>query len=190
MDFLKRNTKLGEKPLKFKCRKLLISNSFQSNNRLYYNRFWEAIQLVDQMTYEIYKDDLLKEKGHTGDYHVQTKMIKNLDRTIDTKNIVHFYPQYSYVKDKPTTLYLFMDKKVLKVSNNDKKIRIDMFDYKDITEINVETDDYYGNDRRILNVKFSNGEHIYLNSIEDTYDDWEDEFDDKIIMIFNYLLTK
>jgi hypothetical protein len=146
--------------------------------------------MKDQMTYEVYKDELLKAKYASGDHNAQKRMIKNLDRILKSNDIVHFYPQNNFVKDKPTCLYLFMDKKVLKVSDNEKKVKIDMLDYKDITEVNVETEDFYGNGHSILNVGFSNGESINLNSIEDTYDNWVEDFEEKITMIFNYLITK
>lgn len=145
-----------------------------------------------QLTYQDYKGFFTKMKyaNHFSDYHEQVRMMKNFDRLFDSMEIVEFYPKNCFIREALTSLYVFTENKLVKISEYDKRVKFDVFNYNDIQTLNLETQDYYGSGRSALNIQFSNGEQVYLNSNEDTGDDWEDTFEDKIVKIFNFLLTK
>lgn len=145
--------------------------------------------MKDQMTYKGFKDQI-HQYGFSGDYHIQLRMIKRLEKILDENEIVHFYPQNMFLENEETIFYIFTDDRLFKVTDKEKKVRIAVLKYKDISHLDLETENYYGNDRSILNIKFSNEEPIVFDSNQDTNDSWSYAFEDKIIMIFKYLLTK
>lgn len=115
-------------------------------------------------------------------------MLEEIGKIIDISGIKVVYPKNLFVDDKHVEIYLFNDKRqIMKVTYESGEVYTYLYFSKDIANIRSKIN--CDNNSRSLVVKFSNGEVIALNSIDDTNTYYTNRFDELIISIWKLFLT-
>lgn len=115
-------------------------------------------------------------------------MLEEIGKVIDISGIKVIYPKNLFVDDKQIEIYLFDDKRqIMKVTYEGGVVYTCLYFSKDI--VNISSKINCDNNSRSLAVKFSNGEVIEVNSVNDTNAYHIYRFDELIIGIWKLFLT-
>lgn len=115
-------------------------------------------------------------------------MLEEIGKIIDISGIKVIYPKNLFVDDKQVEIYLFNDERqIMKVTYEGGEVYTSLYFSKDI--VNISSKINCDNNSRSLLVKFSNGEVIELNSVDDTNTYHTYRFDELIIGIWKLFLT-